>query len=169
MTFLIFLVLPLIMIAAGVSDLISFRIPNIFSAILGLAFFPFALAAGMAGGEIATHVGLAALVLAVGFGLFSAGWLGAGDAKLIAASSLWISGWDLLAYLVFVSLAGGVLAFLILLWRNIPMPSSVLKFTWIKQIYVPAQKGRDIPYAVAMAVALLWVLPNLKIMEIAAG
>lgn len=168
LSLLIFLIFPLIVIAAGISDLVSFRIPNIFSAILAAVFIPFALVAGLSAGDIGVHFGLAALVLLVGFFLFSAGLLGAGDAKLLAASALWIGGSDLTLYLLIVSLAGGILALAILMWRRTPMPPWVLKIGWINQIYVPAQKGRDVPYAVAMAVALLWVLPGLEIMELAA-
>jgi len=167
-TFLLFLILPLIMIAAGISDLISYRIPNILSAILCLAFIPFAFAAGLPLDQIGIHVGLAIVVLLVGFFLYSAGLLGAGDAKLLAASSLWISGWDLPVYLAIISIAGGILALGIFVWRKIPMPDLILKFQWIKQIYTPAQKGRDVPYAVAMMAGLLWILPDLKIMELAA-
>ena len=167
-TFLLFLILPLIMIAAGISDLISFRIPNIFSAILALAFIPFAISANVSLAEFGIHAGISFTILLVGFFLFSAGWLGAGDAKLLAASSLWFSGLDLLVYLVFVALAGGVLSLAILIMRNQPLPAFILKFQWIKQIYTPAQKGRDVPYAVAMMAGLLWILPDLKIMELAA-
>lgn len=167
--YLLFLILPLVMIAAGISDLISYRIPNILSLILVIMFFPFAIVAGIPLYEIGIHVGLACIVLTVGFLLFNAGLLGAGDAKLLAASSLWIAGWDLFTYLIIISIAGGVLALGILIWRRMPMPEAILNFRWIRQIYTPVTKGRDVPYAVAMMVGFLWIMPHLKIMELAAS
>ena len=55
------------------------------------------------------HVGAAASVLVVTFMFFARGWIGGGDAKLAAATALWLGFDQLLDYLLYASLFGGVL------------------------------------------------------------
>ncbi|MDX5361659.1 MAG: prepilin peptidase [Alphaproteobacteria bacterium] len=169
LVFLLFSVFPLVMIAAGISDLASFRIPNLMSVLLALAFLPFAFAAGMGWADIGIAYALGAGVLVVGFGLFSFGIVGGGDAKLLAASAIWIGASDFLLYLVAVTLAGGALCLVLLLARRTPFPASWLKSGWISRLLRPDDGARDVPYAVAMAGGLLWVLPQLEVMRVAAG
>ena len=49
------------------------------------------------------------MVLAVTFVFFALGWIGGGDAKLAAATALWLGFDHLLKYLLYASLFGGVL------------------------------------------------------------
>ena len=54
--------------------------------------------------------------------MFAIGGMGGGDAKLIAASSLWMGfNFNLLGYLVISSVIGGVLTLLILSYRKSPL------------------------------------------------
>ena len=48
-------------------------------------------------------------VLVVTFVFFARGWIGGGDAKLAAATALWLGFDQLLNYLIFASILGGVL------------------------------------------------------------
>ena len=73
--------------------------------------------------EIGMHVGAAAAVLVVAFVFFARGWIGGGDAKLAAATALWLGFDQLLNYLIFASLFGGVLTLLILRFRLMPLPA----------------------------------------------
>ncbi len=101
-------------IAGAVSDVRSLTIPNAVSAaILGL-YLPYALTTHMAAGPAVLAVGVAALVFVAGFGLFAAGLIGGGDAKLLTAVSLWAGPGHLSLLLLATSLAGGVLALLLL-------------------------------------------------------
>jgi hypothetical protein len=84
------LVFPLLMALAASSDLITMRISNRLVAVLVVGFFVLAFAAQLPLQQIAMHTGLAVMVLAFGFAFFSFGWIGGGDAKLAAATSLWI-------------------------------------------------------------------------------
>jgi prepilin peptidase CpaA len=57
---------------------------------------------------------LALAVFAVGAILWSRGWLGGGDVKLLAATALWAGPSHILAFLLTTTLAGGALSLLIL-------------------------------------------------------
>ena len=60
--------------------------------------------------------------MSVTFALFAIGGMGGGDAKLIAASSLWMGfNLNLLVYLVISTIIGGALTLLILSYRNSPL------------------------------------------------
>ena len=63
------------------------------------------------------HFGAGLVVLVFAFICFARGWIGGGDAKLAAATALWL-GFDLLMpYLLYASLLGGVLTILIIRFR----------------------------------------------------
>ena len=90
------IVFPALMIGAAVSDLFTMTIPNRLAIGLTVAFFVFALALHMPSAAIGMHVLAGIAVLTVTFGLFAFGWIGGGDAKLAAATALWM-GWENLA------------------------------------------------------------------------
>jgi len=88
--------------------------------------------------------------------LFGRGILGGGDVKLLAAVGVWIGPDDLLAYLVAVSLLGGVLALAV-------MAAGRLKRRWPALAAVPwLGQGRPgtqaIPYGIAIGLAGLLLL-----------
>ena len=107
---ILFYVFPLAMLAAAISDIISFRIPNILSLILLAVFFPFAFFSDMDLLLAGTHVLVGFCVLVVTFGLFSAGLFGGGDAKLMSVAAVWVGASQLLIFLVAVTIAGGAVA-----------------------------------------------------------
>ena len=64
----------------------------------------------------------AALVLAVTFVMFAIGGMGGGDAKLMAATALWMGfNLNLLGYLVTSAFIGGLLTLAILSYRKSPL------------------------------------------------
>ena len=69
-----------------------------------------------------SHVGAAATVLAVTFVFFARGWIGGGDAKLAAATALWLGFDHLMAYLLYASIFGGVLTLAMIRFRLMPLP-----------------------------------------------
>ena len=77
----------------------------------------------MALADILSHVGAGCVVLVVAFGFFTHGWIGGGDAKLAAATALWLGFDHLLPYLVYASLFGGALTLLLLQFRMTPLPA----------------------------------------------
>jgi prepilin peptidase CpaA len=82
--------LPVLVVVAGLTDLTSMRIPNWISATLILAFFPVAFVIGLSPLEVGLHFGVALLVLAAGMAMFALRIIGGGDAKVMAAASLWL-------------------------------------------------------------------------------
>src|SRR5882757_2109874 len=100
---------PAMMAFAASSDLLTMTISNRVSLILIGAFFLLAAMTGMPLADIGTHIGAAAVVLVVAFVFFARGWIGGGDAKLAAAAALWLGFDQLLNYLLFASLLGGIL------------------------------------------------------------
>ena len=103
------LLFPALMAFAASSDLLTMTISNRVSLVLAGGFFLLALVTGMSLAAIGMHLAAAALVLAVAFGFFAHGWIGGGDAKLAAATALWLGFDHLLDYLLYASLFGGVL------------------------------------------------------------
>lgn len=101
---------------AAVTDLHRFVIPNLVSLALFLAFIPVALLLPV---EIdwLSHFGAAALCLVVGAVFFALGWFGAGDVKLLAAVAFWAGFPYLMHLVVYVGMAGGAFALLLLLFR----------------------------------------------------
>ena len=100
---------PALMAFAASSDLLTMTISNRVSLILVGGFLLMALIIGMSPTVILSHVGAAAVVLVLAFLCFARGWIGGGDAKLAAATALWLGFEHLLTYLVYASLFGGLL------------------------------------------------------------
>src|SRR5258708_12771461 len=81
---------PALMAFAASSDLLTMTISNRVSLILIAGFAALALVSGMHMTDVLLHVAAACIVLVVAFGFFTQGWIGGGDAKLAAATALWL-------------------------------------------------------------------------------
>src|ERR1700731_4689540 len=95
------LIFPAVMAFAASSDFFTMTISNRISLILVAGFLALAVGTGMSAREILDHAGAGGLVLAVTFTFFLCGWVGGGDAKLAAATALWLGWAHLLDYLLF--------------------------------------------------------------------
>jgi prepilin peptidase CpaA len=155
-SFLALMFFPLCMAYAAASDLLTMRIPNWLSIALVAGFIPFALAAGMDGWNIGMHLVCALVVLAGGFALFAAGWIGGGDAKIAAAIAVWFGWSHLVEFLVLSSILGGALTLLILVWRRWPVPARLHGAEWGARLHEPKQ---GVPYGIAFAAAALHLYP----------
>ena len=143
---------------ASASDLARYEIPDWASIIIVLAFFPAAVSADLAAADIALNLAVGVAVLILGIGLFSANVFGGGDGKLLAAGAVW-AGWDaLVPYLLAVAIAGGALTLFLLVFRRIPLPSSVLSIGWVTSVH---GERTNVPYGVAIAAGSLFVLPRM--------
>jgi prepilin peptidase CpaA len=142
---------------AASSDLITMTISNRVSLALAASFFVLAVAWGMPLAEIGTHAGAGAVVLIVAFIFFARGWIGGGDAKLAAATALWLGYDQLLNYLIFASLFGGVLTLAILRFRLMPLPAVLANQEWAKRLH---RMDTGIPYGIALALAALMIYPD---------
>lgn len=152
--------LPALMAYAAASDLITMKIPNRISLILVAGFPLAALASGLSPALVALHVAAAAGVLALTFGLFALGWIGGGDAKLAAATSLWLGLGTTPAYLTSVALWGGVLTLLFLAMRAVPLPKAALAQPWVARLH---DRTTGIPYGIALALGAWLVYPQSEI------
>ena len=102
------IVLLLFSCAAAAIDVRTRRIPNLLTGAAALA----ALAVHAPAGPLAVLVAFGAIVaaFAVGSLAFSAGWFGGGDVKLVAACCGFASVPDSVALVLYVLVAGAVLA-----------------------------------------------------------
>jgi prepilin peptidase CpaA len=141
--------LPVLLVWAAAVDILTRAIPNTVVLLLTGAFALFAGAAGMSVAQITIHVVCGCLVLACGFLLFSRSLIGGGDAKLLAAASLWFGFETLLPFLAATALAGGVLSL------------AYLAFSAARVgLGQEAAIARSIPYGAAIASGALAVLPD---------
>jgi len=147
------------MLSAAVSDLTTYKIRNNLILTLLLAYLVFAPIVGIPAQEIGRSAAVASAVLLLSFGFFVAGWIGGGDAKLAAVTTLWLGADHALAYFVFLSLLGGVLAAIVFFCRRCPLPDRVANMSWIARLRARAQ-GAELPYGVALTLAGLCVLPS---------
>jgi prepilin peptidase CpaA len=155
---------PGVMAYAACSDLFTMRISNRLSSALALGFVAVAAVSGLSMTEIGFHIGAAALVLSVCFALFTQGWIGGGDAKLAAATALWLGFEHLLPYLVYVSLFGGVLSLVILQFRRWPLPLYLARKPWIHRLH---EASAGVPYGIALAAGALIIYPQIAWMPTA--
>lgn len=156
-SFLAQTLLPFLVVAAGASDFLALRIPNWLNAVIALVFFPMALMTGMPAEAILVHSVWALAVLIFGFALFSFGLLGGGDAKLLAAAGIWF-GWPALGpFLIFTSLAGGVLAIVMKAWQMVQIERDVREAGWMKCWF---SFKMELPYGVAIAAGGILAFPG---------
>lgn len=159
LTLIILAVLPALVIVAGLHDLTTMTIPNWISGLLVLAFFPVAMAVGMDLTAIAAHAGVAMLALCIGAGMFALNWIGGGDAKLMAASCLWLGVTGSGMFLLWTGVAGGLFCLALIAGRFYARPYVMNGGApgWIVQLMEP--RG-DIPYGVAIAAGALMAFPS---------
>ena len=148
---------PAMMAFAASSDLFTMTIANRVSLILIGGFGLLAIMSGMGVQDVLLHVGAGASVLVVAFALFSFGWIGGGDAKLAAATALWFGFNHLFDYLIYSSILGGALTFLLIQFRMFPLPHVLVGRDWIERLH---RRGGGIPYGIALAAAALLVYPH---------
>lgn len=140
---------------AVLKDLTSFTIPNRVGLALVAAFAIAAPAAGLPLEALAMHVAAGALVLIVGFALFAFGLIGGGDAKLAAATALFL-GFEFLAnYVVLSAVLGGVLTLNILVLRQLPILALPGRLGWVARLQ---DRSEGVPYGVALGAAGIMTL-----------
>ena len=153
----VILIFPAAMAFAGAMDLLTMTIPNRISIVLVAAFAVAAVMMGIGWWALASHIGAGVLMLTIGIGMFALGWLGGGDAKLLAATALWLGFDHLLSYLLLTAIAGGALSLSILFYRRMMPPLWLASQTWAMNLH-GAKAG--IPYGIALAAAGLHVFPS---------
>ena len=130
------------LVVAAVSDLARRIIPDTCSLVILGAFAVVSLATPIEFPAVLANLAASLTLFALGALLFSRGFIGGGDVKLLAALALWVGWGGLPGVLMAMSLAGGVLALACLAARRLPL-------RWGG--FLAAKEG--IPYGVAIAVA----------------
>jgi prepilin peptidase CpaA len=154
---LLLLFFPALMAFAAASDLITMTIPNRVSLMLVAGFVAFALLTGMPLKTFGLHLAAGASVLIVTFTMFAFGWIGGGDAKLAAATAVWL-GWALLVeYGAISAILGGGLTLMIIFLRKQPAPRWALESEWIARLH---DNRNGVPYGIALAAAGLALYPQ---------
>ncbi|RZJ97461.1 MAG: pilus assembly protein CpaA [Brevundimonas sp.] len=166
LTLAVFAVLPALVIVGGLHDLTTMTIPNWVSGLLILGFVPAALLAGLDPWTIAAHVGVGLLALFVGAGMFALNWIGGGDAKLMAASCLWLGVSGSGMFLLWTGVAGGLFCLVLIFSRFYARPYAHQAPGWVAHLLEP--KG-DIPYGVAIAAGALMAFPSCDLMSVFAA
>ena len=153
-------IFPALMAYAAASDLLTMTIPNRLSLALVAGFVLLAGLGGLTPEAFLLHLTAGALVLFATFAFFAFGWIGGGDAKLAAATALWLGFGVLSEYLFVAALAGGFLTLAILAMRQVPLPSFALGWPWLLRLH---DRATGVPYGIALAAAALAVYPQSEI------
>lgn len=154
------LLFPFIMVFAAASDLLTMKISNFVSIALVALYLCMALITGVPLMDIALHLGCGVIVLIVTFSLFALGWIGGGDAKLAAATAIWMGWANLLPYLSAGAVFGGILTLLLIAYRFVPLPPFLVRQDWALRLH---NKKAGIPYGIALAAAGLFLYPQTQL------
>ena len=155
--------LPLLAIVAAAKDLTSYIIPNWIPLALTGSFCLLAVTAGLEPQSLVAHAATGAVALLAGMGLFALGWIGGGDAKLLAACCLWFGWPDSQIFLLDTALSGGAFAFLLLVARGqLVRPFLPVRSGWVGQLITA---GEPAPYGVAIALGALIAFPASQLLR----
>jgi prepilin peptidase CpaA len=145
-----------LVLAAAICDIATMEIPNRISIAL-IALFPIAAwSAGLNWQDIAWCLGLGVAAFGVVFALFHLGVMGGGDAKMIAAIAPWLGFSGLTPFLLYMSIAGALLAAMAIFARR-TVGANGEHPAFLRRLLDPE---RGIPYAVAIAAGALGAAPK---------
>lgn len=142
-TEILLLGLAVLLVVAAVIDVRTFTISNRLNLAVALLAPVYWISIALSPWpDIAVQLAAATLVFIVLAGAFYAGMMGGGDVKLAAALALWFSPASTIKFLIWMSIAGGVLTLLVVVWHRLKR-----------------REGRpEIPYGVAIAFGALVIL-----------
>ena len=141
-TELLLITLTLLLIAAAVIDIRTFTISNRLNLTVALLAPLYWLSIGLPAQEIAWQVATAVAVFGLLAIAFFLRMMGGGDVKLAAALALWFSPLGTFRFLVWMSVAGGILTLVVIVIHKLKK-----------------KEGRpEIPYGVAIAFGGLAIL-----------
>ena len=90
-------------------------------------------------------------------GILTPGRCHSGDAKLAAATALWIGFDQLLNDMICASLLGGLLALAVMRFRLMPLPAVLADQKWAKRLH---RMDAGVPYGIALASRRLRSIPT---------
>jgi prepilin peptidase CpaA len=145
-----------VLLAAAAQDFLDYLIPN--RLVLALvALYPiYVLAAGGGAVDWLGGILVGGAVLIAGLVLFAFRLIGGGDAKLLAATSLWAGPALILPFLLLTAVAGGILALMMIAAARLTIFFPQLLRIVPQQTAVLGQQ--NLAYGVAIAAGGLFVL-----------
>jgi len=160
------------MLAAAISDIRKYIIPNSISVALIAAFaIAFALS-GLGWDVLLNHLLAGFGMLVIGLIMWHpdyTGYLGGGDVKLLTAAAFWL-GWPLFGHaLVYITLCGGLLAIGFLVARLIVRWYPRISLTIKPLAKLAATEKPALPYGVAIAVGAVYVFPQSSLFQAIVG
>lgn len=151
-------IFPMIMLLSASMDLLTMTIPNKVTLALVAGFFLLAPFVDMSWQQFGLHIAMGFGLLVITMGMFAMGWMGGGDAKLVAATGLWLGfSVEMMNYALLASLWGGALTLVIMKLRMMPVLPSWLSFKWLARLHNPDE---GVPYGLALAAAGLMIYPH---------
>ncbi len=163
---------PLCMLAAAISDIRKYIIPNTISiALIGAFAAAFALS-GLGFDVLLNHLIAGFGMLIVGLILWHpdyTGYLGGGDVKLLTAAAFWL-GWPVFGHaLIYITLCGGLLAVGFLAVRLLVRWFPRISLTFKPLAKLAATEKPPLPYGVAIAVGAVYVFPQSALFQAILG
>ena len=162
----IFVIFPLCLALAALTDLFTMMIPNRVPAILMASFLLVAPLAGMSVADIGMHLVAGGAVFAVCFTFFAMNVMGGGDAKLLTAAAVWFGfNPSLMEFMVYVAYVGGIVTLAIMLMRaqsdwilamGLSLPHSLME-------------AKKIPYGIAIGIGGFLAYPASPLVALALG
>jgi prepilin peptidase CpaA len=150
-------VFPALVVVAALRDATSYTIPNWISIAAAALFAPAALLAGVPLPVVGLGLLVGAGALVLGMAMFALGWVGGGDAKLMAACGVWLGLASFLPFLTVTAVAGGALALGLLYLRKLRDWTPAGAPAWLRRLLTP---GESVPYGVAIAAGALLTFPS---------
>ncbi len=145
----------LLLLAAALWDAVTLTIPN-YLVLAVAALYVASLTVAFDLSDILFDLLVALAVFVVCFALFALNWLGGGDAKLAPGAALWAGHSGILEFIIAMTLAGGVLAIVLLLMR------AALRTAGAAQDNLPVvlRWASPVPYGIAIsagAILVIWL------------
>ncbi len=137
---------------ALVSDALTMKIPNRISIGLVALYPAWIIATGFPLDQVLMPAALACGMLVAGFIAFDRGWIGGGDAKMLAAITLWSGPALLLPMLLVTTLAGGVMATGAILSEAMRRRAVLARGGEVNGPFLTSVVKSKIPYGVAIAI-----------------
>ena len=134
------IVFPVFMVWAIIADFRAFEIPNRLPLILVMGYPLAAAAAEFTWQQTAWAFVLGALTLLVGFVMFLCKkMIGSGDAKFLAASAIWLGQEQIMELLFILTIAGGSIALVLLLYRRLPLEAVLSGFPTLQRLHAKGE------------------------------
>ena len=147
----------LLLLYGALCDVKTFEIPNFISVSSVLLFIPAAFFSNFGWYEVIYNFGAGTLVLLIGGTLYFCNVIGAGDVKMLASAAVWAGFPGLPSLLLSVSLVGGVLVLILMVFRRFKLSSNWHPDDWVTNLH----REEAIPYGVAIAFGTVLIFPQL--------